>query len=112
MVIEYVGPNIAMALVLMFGLCLPIYNTGTTFSTETVLLALLAQHGPELLCDAAAMFFEIRAGLDLVGFLQGMLKWRVFANKALCACFGVSMCLLVDHISTGLKTGLGVRIDQ
>lgn len=87
--VEYLGANIAMMLTVFFeraGNCL---QFGTFHLTvDRICLALVAQHGPELVTDAMAMTFELSAGLDLFASLQ-----LQFSRGSLC--FKAVICLFV-----------------
>ena len=65
---QYVGANVAMLMRVLFGNLHHAYRFNGGFSGRIIVLTLLAQHGPELVCDVAALLFELRLGLPVAEY--------------------------------------------
>ena len=80
-IVEYVGTNVSMLLVVYFG------NRGVfsfdcpEMSKSTILAALLAQHAPEVIVDICSVYVELLTGLTLIDYLRDQFRWRVLASK-------------------------------
>ncbi len=76
------------ALVAIFAHADSCLDFGTHVLTfDRVYLALLVQHGPELVTDAVAMAYEMSAGLDIAAYLRQQLKvGNLFFASTICFC--------------------------
>ena len=81
MIVEYVAANAAMALTLAFGSNDAFAFDGARATAAKAMLALLAQHGPELICDAVSTRFEVRFGLPVSAYWRKQRESRVCASK-------------------------------
>ena len=81
MVIEYVGANTAMMLMVYFGNSPVFAFDFSVASASLVVAALLAQHVPEVVCDVMSTFYEISSGMDVMAYLRAQFRWRVVAAK-------------------------------
>ena len=81
MVVEYVGANVAMLLMVYFGNS-PVFAFDTSVtSASLVVAALLAQHMPEVVCDVMSTFCEMSSGMNIMAYLRSQLRWRAVAAK-------------------------------
>ncbi len=73
MVVEYVGANCGSSPVFALDCSLT--------SASLVVLALLAQHVPEFVCDVMSIFCEMSSGMDIIAYLRSQLRWRAVVAK-------------------------------
>ena len=81
MVVEYVGANVAMLLMVYFGNSPVFAFDCSVTSASLVVAALLAQHVPEVVCDVMSTFCEMSSGMDVMAYLRAQLRWRAVAAK-------------------------------
>ena len=89
MVVEYVGANVAMLLVLYFGNSPVFAFDCSVTSASLVVAALLAQHVPEVVCDVMSTICEMSSGMDIEAYVRAQLRWRVVAAKCVCTSFSI-----------------------
>ena len=94
MIVEYLSANSAMIILLYAAdlhgaFALP----GEGLTTSQAALALLAQHGPELVCDAAATYAEMRLGLPVAKYMRQQRQPHVVLAKLLIATAQVFLLL-------------------
>ena len=99
MVIEYVGANVAMLLMVYFGESAVFNFDFSVTSTSLVVAALPAQHIPEVpgredmqkyrsgevFVDLMSTFCEMTSGMDVVAYIRTQLRWRAIAAKCVYA---------------------------
>jgi hypothetical protein len=94
MVVEYSSANGAALILYYFGGYGQAFRFGgVALDGAKLVLALAAQHIPELLCDTVSTWFELRAGLKVDAYFRAQMSWRAQAPKLLIAEFCVFMVL-------------------
>ena len=79
-----------MAILVCFGDSTAAFRfTGGAPGGELAVIALAAQHVPELFCDAVATMAEVRAGLPVLNYFSDQLTGKALAPKASMALYTV-----------------------
>ena len=104
MVVEYSSANGAALILYYFGGYGQAFRFGgVALDGAKLVLALAAQHIPELLCDTVSTWFELRAGLKVDAYFRAQMSWRAQAPKQLIAGFCVFMVLCTMRTYADLR---------
>ncbi len=93
MVVEYVGTNCAMLLMVYFGNS-PVFALDCSVtSASLVVAALLAQHVPEVICDVMSIFCELSSGMGIMAYLRAQFRWRAVVAKCTYTCLSIVLAI-------------------
>lgn len=99
-IVEYLATNISMLMLLLFEHAESCLQFGTIdLAVDRISLALLAQHGPELVADVVAMTYELSAGLNIWAYFRQQFNSGALSFKII-LCFSVVQWIVISQLAT------------